>query len=163
MGSSAKDVADLMAALSLHVGEVERNPYHFRLPAWMMDNVRCGAELIAGRGSKAPEFAFATLYHLRRWPTFCIIIVVRMVRTPTVFVGSTLPFFDALNGHGNSNFIAAFLVYFSATATTTYQYDAEGNRWLSDENHTPTFFHMTLGKDACTNEKQPVCARSTLC
>jgi N-acetylglucosamine malate deacetylase 1 len=65
--SSAADVADLVAALSLHVGEVARNPYHLRLPAWMMDNVRRGAELVGGQGGVAPSFAFATLYRLRRW------------------------------------------------------------------------------------------------
>jgi LmbE family N-acetylglucosaminyl deacetylase len=65
--SSAADVADLVAALSLHVGEVARNAYHLRLPAWMMDNVRRGAELVGGQGSAAPSFAFATLYRLRRW------------------------------------------------------------------------------------------------
>ena len=51
--SSAADVADLMAALSLHVGEVARNPYHLRLPAWMIDNVRRGAELVGGQGGAA--------------------------------------------------------------------------------------------------------------
>ena len=65
--SSAADVADLVAALSLHVGEVARNAYHLRLPAWMIDNVRRGAELVGGQGRAAPEFAFATLYRLRRW------------------------------------------------------------------------------------------------
>jgi LmbE family N-acetylglucosaminyl deacetylase len=65
--SSASDVADLVAALSLHVGEVARNAYHLRLPAWMMDNVRRGAELVGGQGGAAPSFAFATLYRLRLW------------------------------------------------------------------------------------------------
>jgi hypothetical protein len=65
--SSAADVADLVAALSLHVGEVARNAYHLRLPAWMMDNVRRGAELVGGQGGAAPRFAFATLYRLSRW------------------------------------------------------------------------------------------------
>jgi LmbE family N-acetylglucosaminyl deacetylase len=65
--SSSVDVADLVAALSLHVGEVARNAYHLRLPAWMMDNVRRGAELVGGQGGQAPRFAFATLYRLRRW------------------------------------------------------------------------------------------------
>ena len=65
--SSAADVADLVAALSLHVGEVARNAYHLRLPAWMIDNVRRGAELVGGQGGAAPRFAFATLYRLRRW------------------------------------------------------------------------------------------------
>ena len=65
--SSASDVADLVAGLSLHVGEVARNAYHLRLPAWMIDNVRRGAELVGGQGGAAPQFAFATLYRLRRW------------------------------------------------------------------------------------------------
>jgi N-acetylglucosamine malate deacetylase 1 len=65
--SSPADVADLVAALSLHVGEVARNAYHLRLPAWMIDNVRRGAELVGGQGGTAPRFAFATLYRLRVW------------------------------------------------------------------------------------------------
>ena len=65
--SSATDVAALVAALSLNVGEVARNPYHLRLPGWMMDNVRRGAELVGGQGGAAPSFAFATLYRLRGW------------------------------------------------------------------------------------------------
>lgn len=63
----AKDLADLIAALSLHVGEIKRNAYHARLPAWMLDNVRRGAELVGGRGAKAPDFTFATIYCLQKW------------------------------------------------------------------------------------------------
>jgi len=65
--SSPDDVADLMTALSFHAGEVQRNPYHLRLPAWMMDNVRRGGEVVGGQGGAAPDFTFATLYRLRRW------------------------------------------------------------------------------------------------
>jgi len=65
--SSADDVADLLAALSFHIEEVRRNPYHLRMPAWMIDNVRRGAELVGGQGGAAPDFMFATLYRLRRW------------------------------------------------------------------------------------------------
>jgi LmbE family N-acetylglucosaminyl deacetylase len=65
--SSAEDVADLIAALTFHVGEVRRNPYHLSMPAWLIDNVRRGAELVGGQGGAAPDFAFATLYRLRRW------------------------------------------------------------------------------------------------
>ena len=61
------DLADLVAALSFHVGEVKRNPYHLRLPAWMQDNVRRGAELVGGQGGLAPACAFATLYRANRW------------------------------------------------------------------------------------------------
>ncbi len=65
--STVADVADLLAALSFHVGEVQRNPYHLRLPAWLQDNVRRGAELVGGQGGPAPDFTFATLYRLRQW------------------------------------------------------------------------------------------------
>jgi len=64
---SLQELADLMTALSFHVGEVKRNPYHLALPAWMEDNVRRGGELIAGQGRAAPDFAFATLYRVSRW------------------------------------------------------------------------------------------------
>lgn len=65
--SSVEDVADLMAATAFHQGEVERNPYHLRLPAWMADNVRRGGELVGNTGGDVPSFAFATLYRLQRW------------------------------------------------------------------------------------------------
>ncbi|HTD87197.1 MAG TPA: PIG-L family deacetylase [Candidatus Binatia bacterium] len=65
--SSVRDVSDLIAALSFHAGEVRRNPYHLRMSAWLMDNVRRGGELVGGQGAAAPEFTFATLYRLRRW------------------------------------------------------------------------------------------------
>lgn len=62
-----QDLADLITALSFHVGEVQRNPYHLSLTAWMMDNVRRGGEVVCGQGGAAPAFTFATLYRLRRW------------------------------------------------------------------------------------------------
>lgn len=65
--SSAADVADLITALSFHVGEVQRNPYHLLLPAWMQDNVRRGGEVVGGQGGAAPDFTFSTIYRLRRW------------------------------------------------------------------------------------------------
>jgi LmbE family N-acetylglucosaminyl deacetylase len=65
--STAADVGDLMAALSFHVGEVQRNPYHLLVPAWMQDNVRRGAELVRGQGRAAPDFVFCTLYRHRLW------------------------------------------------------------------------------------------------
>jgi LmbE family N-acetylglucosaminyl deacetylase len=65
--SGEADLADLITALSFHAGEVRRNPYHLLLPAWMMDNVRRGGELVGGQGEAAPEFLFGTLYRLRRW------------------------------------------------------------------------------------------------
>lgn len=64
---SVPDVADLVAALACHVGEVQRNPYHARLPAWLIDTVRRGAELVGGRGGASPHFTFGVLYRLREW------------------------------------------------------------------------------------------------
>jgi hypothetical protein len=65
--SSVDDLGDMMTALSFHVGEVQRNPYHLLVPAWMQDNVRRGGELVGGQGGAAPDFAFCTLYRLQRW------------------------------------------------------------------------------------------------
>ncbi len=64
---SETDAADLVAAISFHVGEVQRNPYHLTLPAWLQDNVRRGGEIVGGQGGAAPDYTFATLYRLRRW------------------------------------------------------------------------------------------------
>ncbi len=64
--ADAKTLADLIAALSLHTGEVARNPYHLSLPAWMMDNVRRGGEMVLGQGAEPPPFTFATLYRMSR-------------------------------------------------------------------------------------------------
>jgi hypothetical protein len=65
--SSIDDVAEMMTALSFHVGEVQRNPYHLLVPAWMQDNVRRGGERVGGQGGAAPDFDFCTLYRLREW------------------------------------------------------------------------------------------------
>ena len=64
---SVAETGDLVAALACHAGEVRRNPYHARLPAWLMDNVRRGAELVGGQGGAAPDFTFGTVYRLRKW------------------------------------------------------------------------------------------------
>lgn len=64
---SSELVAELVAATSLHVEEVARNPYHLLMPAWMQDNVRRGGELVGGQGGAAPDYSFATLYRLRKW------------------------------------------------------------------------------------------------
>jgi LmbE family N-acetylglucosaminyl deacetylase len=65
--SSVADLAEMMTALSFHVGEVQRNPYHLLVPSWMQDNVRRGGELVGGQGGAAPDFVFCTLYRVRRW------------------------------------------------------------------------------------------------
>jgi N-acetylglucosamine malate deacetylase 1 len=64
---SSQELGDLVTALTFHAGEVKRNPFHLSLPAWMVDNVRRGGELLAGQGGAAPDFTFATLYRVSRW------------------------------------------------------------------------------------------------
>jgi LmbE family N-acetylglucosaminyl deacetylase len=64
---SPEELGDLITALTFHAGEVKRNPYHLSLPAWMQDNVRRGGEVAGGQGAAPPDFAFATLYRLRKW------------------------------------------------------------------------------------------------
>ena len=63
--ATEEHIAVLMEAVARHVKEVERNDYHLRLPFWMGDNVRRGAELVGGQGAEAPRFKFATLYNLQ--------------------------------------------------------------------------------------------------
>ena len=63
---SAADLGDMVSALTFHVGEVKRNPYHLLMAPWMMDNVR-RAEIVGGQGTAAPDFTFATIYRLRKW------------------------------------------------------------------------------------------------
>lgn len=63
---SLEDVGDMITALTFHVGEVARNPYHLLLPAWMIDNVRRGAELVGGQGGAAPDFKLAVLCRVRK-------------------------------------------------------------------------------------------------
>jgi hypothetical protein len=89
---STEDVADLLAALSFHVEEVRRNPYHLRMPAWLIDNVRRGAELVGGQGGVSPDFIFATLYRLRKWESGAIQDVYRGGRQISVgdFPGNIL-------------------------------------------------------------------------
>jgi N-acetylglucosamine malate deacetylase 1 len=57
-------VALQVMATAEHGGEVSRNPYHLRLPARMMDNVRRGAEVVGGQGAPAPRLVFAELYRV---------------------------------------------------------------------------------------------------
>lgn len=63
-----QDILELqMKALALHEGEIARNPYHLRLPAWMMDNVRRGSEVIGGKGNTGPLMPFAVLYQVQKF------------------------------------------------------------------------------------------------
>lgn len=65
--TSVEELTELITALTFHVGEVQRNPYHLTLPAWMTNNVRLGGETVGGQGMAPPDFPFGTVYRLRRW------------------------------------------------------------------------------------------------
>lgn len=62
VGVRPETEALLLQATACHAGEVERNPYHLRHPARMIDNVRRGSEVVMGRGSAGRRFAFGELY-----------------------------------------------------------------------------------------------------
>lgn len=64
---SDADVGRLMQATALHVGEVQRNPYHLSLPAWLIDSARRGAERVGGQGAAASGMAYAALYGWQFW------------------------------------------------------------------------------------------------
>jgi LmbE family N-acetylglucosaminyl deacetylase len=64
---STVQLSMLLSALSHHRGELIRNPFHLRLPSWMQDNVRLGAEVVGGQGGHSPSFSFATLYRVNQW------------------------------------------------------------------------------------------------
>lgn len=51
-------------ALEFHRGEIERNPYHYRLQSWLIDNVRRGSEIIQRPGSASPIMTMGQIYHL---------------------------------------------------------------------------------------------------
>jgi len=63
-GIQPEDVALLTTALARHQGEIARNPYHLRLPARLMDNVRRGGELIVGHRRETPDILFGELYRV---------------------------------------------------------------------------------------------------
>jgi len=63
--STPEQVATLLSALSCHVGEVQRNPYHLTLPLWMADTVRRGSERVGGHGAAAAPYRFASLYRIQ--------------------------------------------------------------------------------------------------
>jgi N-acetylglucosamine malate deacetylase 1 len=58
-------VARQMQALTFHRGEIARNPYHLRLPGWMLDNVRRGGEIISNIGAEVPGMPFGVIYRLQ--------------------------------------------------------------------------------------------------
>ena len=64
---TAAQVGDMISALSCHVGEVSRNPFHLTVPAWLIDNVRRGSEIVGASGGAAPDYTFAAIYNVMQW------------------------------------------------------------------------------------------------
>lgn len=66
IGLDAQTTATLLDALACHAGEVARNGYDRRFPAYLIDNVR-RSERVLGQGQKAPAMDFGCLYSLGSW------------------------------------------------------------------------------------------------
>jgi LmbE family N-acetylglucosaminyl deacetylase len=66
IGAGKKDVVRLTSALACHAGEVERNAYDRRFPAYLIDAVR-RSEPVLGQGKQAPAMDFAELYKIGTW------------------------------------------------------------------------------------------------
>ncbi len=64
VGIRPEVLAIQIMAVAEHGVEVARNPYHLRLPARMVDNVRRGSEVVGGEGAPAQPFVFAELYRV---------------------------------------------------------------------------------------------------
>lgn len=64
VGVGPEVLALQIMATAEHGGEISRNPYHLRLPARMIDNVRRGSEVVGGQGAPAQPLAFAELYRV---------------------------------------------------------------------------------------------------
>jgi len=67
VGLAPEDAALLMSALACHAGEVARNPYDRRFPAYLIDNARRGCERMGGQGAASKPDAFAMLYKTGVW------------------------------------------------------------------------------------------------
>jgi hypothetical protein len=55
-----------MDALACHKGEVARNGFDRRFPAYLIDAVR-RCERVSGKGKRAPAMDFAQIYRLGSW------------------------------------------------------------------------------------------------
>ena len=64
---TAAQVGDMVSALACHVGEVSRNPFHLTVPAWLIDNVRRGGEIVGASGGNVPNYTFAAIYNVMQW------------------------------------------------------------------------------------------------
>ncbi len=67
VGLAPRDAALLMAALACHAGEVARNPYDRRFPAYLIDNARRGSEKLQGQGASSQAPRLAMLYKTGVW------------------------------------------------------------------------------------------------
>lgn len=84
IGITKNDSARLLKALSCHAGEVSRNPYHMRFPAYLIDSVRRGSERVGGAGAPGVAMDFAMLYRVDRWENGRL-----LAKPTTTLVGSS--------------------------------------------------------------------------
>ncbi|MFZ4714994.1 MAG: PIG-L deacetylase family protein [Bacteriovoracaceae bacterium] len=61
---SEDNVSKMVEALLFHQGEIERNPYHLRLPFTLADNSRRGSELVGGVEKASQEILYSVLLTL---------------------------------------------------------------------------------------------------
>lgn len=91
--ADSETVTRMLHALAQHRSQLTRNPYHLLLPAWFMDNVRRGAELVGGPGAGHPGFKFGVLLRVLEWRAGRMRAV--PVRQPIVLATDGLPFVRA--------------------------------------------------------------------
>lgn len=85
---SREDVAELVTAVYLHTGEIERNPYHGSLPSTLIHQVRLYGEAIGGAGCEPPQFKLAEAYQMSG---FVSGILVPMLPSSQPFISSDDP------------------------------------------------------------------------
>ena len=92
---TAEQVGDMISALACHVGEVSRNPFHLSVPAWLIDNVRRGGELVGASGGDVPDYTFAAIYNVMQWHDGAL----QISASPAQMIGRDASCAAALNGH----------------------------------------------------------------
>ena len=67
IGVGNDTAAKLLSALACYEGENARNPFDARFPAYLIDNVRRGSEIVGSAGAASAAMDFAMLYRLGLW------------------------------------------------------------------------------------------------
>ena len=64
---STQHVTTMLQGLCAHRGEIARNPYHLRLPASLMEQVRRGVEMVGARDTPVQNFVFGQLLDVQKY------------------------------------------------------------------------------------------------